>query len=120
LAENTTGILEPARKQIYDRQMDPTFDCTAHNEQKLAGLLFRNDHDFGRLRSLSTTETEIIPMSNQNQNDPGEQVQNEGSKPDLQKKGSDQLTRQKEKEQEEKLKQGGDDEIKITTNNTLY
>jgi hypothetical protein len=55
-------------------------------------------------------------MSNQT----GGQVQNEGSKPDLQKKGTDQLTREKEKEQEEKLKQGGDDEIKITTNSTLY
>jgi hypothetical protein len=59
-------------------------------------------------------------MSNQNQNNPGGQVQNEDSKPDLQKKGTDQLTREKEKEQEEKLKQGGDDEIKITTNSTLY
>jgi hypothetical protein len=59
-------------------------------------------------------------MSSQHQNTRGERVQNEGSKPDLQKKGTDQLTREKEKEQQEKLKQGGDDEIKITTNNTLY
>jgi hypothetical protein len=65
-------------------------------------------------------ETETVPMSKQNQNNPSEQVQNEGSKPDLQKKGTDELTREKEKEQEEKLKQGGDDEIKITTNNALY
>ena len=57
-------------------------------------------------------------MSNQNQTDPG--VQNEGSKPDLQRKESDQLNREAEKAQQEKLKQGGDEEIKITTNNTLY
>jgi len=45
-------------------------------------------------------------MSNQNQNNPG--VQNEGSKPDL-----DELTRKAQKEQEEKVKKGGTDEIKI-------
>ena len=84
---------------------------------KRAGVLFRNDHDFGWLRSLAT-ETEIIPMSKQNQTDPG--VQNEGSKRDLQRKESDQLNLEAEKAQQEKLKQGGDDEITITTNNTLY
>jgi len=39
-------------------------------------------------------------MSNQNQNNPG--VQHEGSKPDL-----DELTRKAQKEQEEKVKKGG-------------
>ena len=62
-------------------------------------------------------------MSNQNQTDPGMQtdpgVQNEGSKPDVQRKESDQLNqeelnRKAEKEQEEKLKKGGTDKIKIT------
>jgi hypothetical protein len=42
----------------------------------------------------------------QNKNDPG--VKNEGSKPDL-----DELTRKAQKEQDEKLKKGGTDEIKI-------
>lgn len=57
-------------------------------------------------------------MSNQNQTDPGVQpdpgVQNEGSKPDVQRKESAELNRKAEKEQEEKIKKGGTDEIKIT------
>ena len=44
-------------------------------------------------------------MANTNQNDPD--VQNQGSKPDL-----DELTRKAEKEQEEKRKRGGTDTIK--------
>jgi hypothetical protein len=66
---------------------------------------------------------EIVPMSNQNQTDPGMQtdpgVQNEGSKPDAQRKESDQLNRKAEKEQEEKLKKGGTDEIKIAEDSSI-
>src|SRR3954454_5301335 len=60
---------------------------------------------FRRTVARADHRTEIA-MSNQNQNNPG--VQNEGSKPDL-----DELTRKAQKEQEEKVKKGGTDEIKI-------
>ena len=52
-------------------------------------------------------------MASQNQPDPG--VQNEGSKADAMQElnRQDELTRQAEKEQEEKLKKGGTDEITI-------
>jgi hypothetical protein len=54
-----------------------------------------------------------IPMANQNQPDPG--FQNEGSKQDAMEKLNRQenLNRQAEKEQEEKLRKGGTDEITI-------
>jgi hypothetical protein len=52
-------------------------------------------------------------MANQNLPDPG--VQNEGSKADARRKlkRQDELNRQAEKEQEEKLKKGGTDEVTI-------
>ena len=52
-------------------------------------------------------------MANQNQPDPG--VQNEGSKADAMRKlnRQEELNRQAEKEQDEKLKKGGTDEVTI-------
>ena len=52
-------------------------------------------------------------MANQNQPNPG--VQNEGSKADAMRKlnRQEELNRQAEKEQEEKLKKGGTDEVTI-------
>ena len=52
-------------------------------------------------------------MANQNQPDPG--VPNEGSKADAMRKlnRQEELNRQAEKEQDEKLKKGGTDEVTI-------
>ena len=118
------GSIEPGSfLAVKARKSDPSRPCVLTPEL-LQGLPFRAE-PIRRMpvdsSAYTDNEMEIIPMSNQNQNNPGQQQQNPGQKPGQQQGGGQKPGQQRQGQTDPKNRQGMDEDNRNEGNrNTDY